>query len=139
MSNKENDRYQWMRETAEHLRAGELGDIDPVAVADWFDEVSNSDRRELISRLRCIIEHRLKLDYVQGGEWERNRRGWQLTVGEQRSQIDILLEESPTLRNRLTPEVLDKAYHAVACNVADAYGVTLPGECLYSYDELLLG
>ena len=57
-----------MRETAEHLRNDEIDEIDPKATADWFDEVRRSDRHEVVSRLRLIIEHRLKLDYVTGPE-----------------------------------------------------------------------
>ena len=55
MVTKENDRYEWMRETAEHLRNDEIDEIDPKATADWFDEVRRSDRHEVVSRLRLII------------------------------------------------------------------------------------
>ena len=106
MATKETDRYEWMRDTAQHLRHGELAELDPVAMADWFDEVSNSDRREVHSRLRCIIEHRLKLDYVKGADLDRNRRGWDLTVTEQTAQLDSIFDESPSLRRHLTPELL---------------------------------
>ena len=73
MVTKENDRYEWMRETAQHLRNDELDQIDPEATADWFDEVRRSDRHEVVSRLRLIIEHRLKLDYVTGPEFARKQ------------------------------------------------------------------
>ena len=89
MVNKELDRYEWMRETAQHLRSGELSEIDPIAVADWFDEVSGSDRREVTSRLRRIIEHRLKLDYVTGPDLERNRRDWGVTIDEQTDSLRV--------------------------------------------------
>jgi hypothetical protein len=137
MVTKEQDRYEWMRETAQHLRADELAALDPVAMADWFDEVSNSDRREVVSRLRCIIEHRLKLDYVTGPDLERNRRGWDVTIGEQTGQLESIFAESPSLRGHLTPELLAKTYASVRSNVATAYEVEPPTECPYRYAHLL--
>jgi hypothetical protein len=137
MVSKDTDRYEWMRETAQHLRNDELADLDPVAMADWFDEVSNSDRREVISRLRCIIEHRLKLDHVTGPEFERNRRGWDVTLSEQTGQLEIIFEESPSLRRHLTPELLTKLYASVRRSVGKAYGINPPAECPYGYPQLL--
>ena len=126
-----------MRETAEHLRNDEIDEIDPKATADWFDEVRRSDRHEVVSRLRLIIEHRLKLDYVTGPELARNRRGWGLTVGEQKGQLTIMFDESPSLRNLLTPELLQKTYSSVRENVARVYEVDPPVECPYGFEELL--
>ena len=137
MVSKDTDRYEWMRETAQHLRDDELAQLDPVAMADWFDEVSNSDRREVISRLRCIIEHRLKLDHVTGPELERNRRGWDVTLIEQTEQLEGIFEESPSLRRHLTAELLAKAYASVRRSVVKAYGINPPAECPYSYSQLL--
>ena len=137
MVNKELDRYEWMRETAQHLRSGKLSEIDPVAVADWFDEVSGSDRREVASRLRRIIEHRLKLDYVTGPDLERNRRGWNITINEQTAQMQSIFDESPSLRGQLTQEFLEKTYASVRRGVAEAYDVQPPEVCPYTYAELI--
>jgi len=137
MVNKELDRYEWMRETAQHLRSGELSEIDPVAVADWFDEVSGSDRREVTSRLRRIIEHRLKLDYVTGPDLDHNRRGWDVTIIEQTGQLESIFEESPSLRRQLTQELLEKTYASVRRSVAKAYEVKPPEACPYTYADLL--
>ena len=139
MVTKDNDRYAWMRETAQHLRHDELAALDPAAMADWFDEVSNSDRREVISRLRSIIEHRLKLDYVTGPELERNRRGWDLTISEQAAQLSIMFDESPSLRGLFSAELLAKTYASVRHNVANAYSFNPPAECPYGYSDLLEG
>jgi hypothetical protein len=137
MVTKENDRYEWMRETAEHLRNKEFDEIDPVATADWFDEVSGSDRREVRSRLAVLIEHRLKLDYVKGLELARNRRGWLKTARLQRRELPGMFEESPSLRNLLTHELLQKTYASVRLDVAEVYEVDPPAECPYGYEELL--
>lgn len=134
---KEEDRYRWMRETAEQFRAGGVTEIDLDAVADYFDEVSNSDRREVVSRLRRIIEHRLKLDHVSGPELERNRRGWEKTIREQLMQIGDVFDESPSLRKILTPELLTKSYMAVRNDVAEIYEVDPPAGCPYTYAQLL--
>jgi hypothetical protein len=137
MVSKDTDRFGWMRETAQHLRNGELAVLDFEAIADWFDEVSNSDRREVVSRLRCIIEHRLKLDYVTGPDLERNRRGWDVTVSEQAGQLESIFDESASLRRHLTPELLAKTYASVRRSVAKAYGINPPTDCPYGYPQLL--
>jgi len=132
MATKDIDRYEWMRDTAQHLRSGELAALDPVAMADWFDEVSNSDRREVNSRLARLIEHRLKLDYVTGPELERNERGWDLTVSEQVRELASIFDESPSLRNHLTPKLLHDTYSRVAPVIARVYKVSLPDLCPYT-------
>jgi hypothetical protein len=137
MATKDVDRYEWMRDTAQQLRSGEFAALDFEAMADWFDEVSNSDRREVVSRLRCLIEHRLKLDHVTGPELDRNRRGWGVTLNEQTAQLESMFDESPSLRRHLTPELLAKSYASVRRSVANVYGVQPPAECPYTYAELI--
>jgi Domain of unknown function DUF29 len=139
MVTKDLDRYEWMQETARNMRLGELRKIDPGAIADWLDEMSKSDAREVRNRLACLIEHRLKLGYVTGPELERNRRGWELTTNEQLRQLDDIFDESPSLRNQFTPELLSRTYHRVSKDVARVYEVKLPVECPYTYAELING
>ena len=50
-----------------------------------------------------------------------------------------MFDESPSLRNLLTPELLQKTYSSVRENVSGAYEVDPPVECPYGYEELLEG
>lgn len=136
MEQTTSDRYQSMRESAQRLRASE--EVDLSTVADWLDEMSGSDRREVVARLRRIIEHRLKLDYISGPELTRNQRGWRKTIRQQVAQIGDIFDESPSLRRQLTPELLAKSYAVERKDVAEIYEVNLPVDCPYTYAQLWL-
>jgi hypothetical protein len=55
-------------------------------------------RHELRSRISIIIEHLLKLDHSPATD---PRGGWMETVARERSQIEPLLDESPSLRREV--------------------------------------
>lgn len=60
--------------------------------------MGRSQRRELRSQLATIIEHLLKLQYSNAPE---PRAGWIETIGQERREIERLLEDSPSLRREL--------------------------------------
>jgi DNA-directed RNA polymerase subunit F len=73
----------------------ELLDIDHLV--EEIEGLSRSEKRELRNRLTVLLEHLLKLSYWQS-EKERNARGWLNTIREQRRQIKLLLQDSPSLK-----------------------------------------
>src|SRR5215510_8380102 len=100
MSTPDTDRYDWTCRTVRELRAGDVRNIDLSAVADYLDEMSRSDAREVRNRIVRIIEHRLKLDHVTGQTLEWNQRGCKVTIGEQQSELRAVFEESPACGER---------------------------------------
>ena len=96
------DFFLWSKEQAEALRAAARGatnqPIDWENVAEEIESLGRSDRRELHSQIRRIIEHLLKLEYSLAID---PRSGWIESIGDARNQIDVLLEESPSLRSRV--------------------------------------
>ena len=63
------------------------------------------DRRELISRMGVLIAHLLKWQYQPS----KRSDSWTDTIEEQRSQIELLLADSPSLRHFLV-EALHKGH-----------------------------
>src|ERR1035438_9493947 len=94
----EQDFALWAEETARLLRAGALDDLDIENLAEEIESMGRKDRRELRSRLKVLLSHLLKWriqpDHRSGGSWRS-------TIAIQRSDIEQLLEESPSLRSRL--------------------------------------
>lgn len=122
-------------ETARRLRAGEP--VDRVAVAEEIEQMGRSDARELDSRITQILEHLLKLRLARGAILDLNSRGWNASIARQRGELMSLLDESPSLKRRLTVKLVEKCYRTAADVVAAEYEVEPPGECPFSPRDIL--
>ena len=143
----EQDFYGWTQEQARALRArGEQGANPPVDwanVAEEIESLGQSDRREVISRLRAIIRHLLKLQCSPAAE---PRPGWKRTVTLQRIEIADVLDASRSLRREL-PALIGQAAEGAIRLAADdlaEYGETaaachakLLGVSHYTPEQLL--
>lgn len=129
------DRHAWAVETARRLRAGEP--VDAAAVAEEIEQMSRSDAHELRSRITQILEHLLKLDIPDAALLQKNSRGWRGSIARQRIEIADLLEESPSLKAQLTPELLAKCYRNAVRVVETEYGVKCSDECAFGFEHVL--
>jgi len=102
------DLVLWAKDQARALRdAGHAGTnlpIDWENVAEEIESLGKSQGRELASRIRTILVHLLKL---QGSPATEPNAGWRETIQEQRSEIEAVLADSPSLRPTI-PSVIDK-------------------------------
>ena len=89
------DFYAWTWEQARLLRAGEFSQIDIENVAEELESMGRSDKREIDSRLEVLLTHLLRWRVQVGFR----SRSWSGTIREQRSRIEDLLAESPSLRS----------------------------------------
>jgi hypothetical protein len=98
----EEDFVRWTEEQSRALReASQSGvnlPLDWENLAEEIDDLGRSVRHELRSRISTIIEHLLKLEYSPATD---PRRGWMETIARERSQIEPLLDESPSLRREI--------------------------------------
>lgn len=96
------DLVLWSEEQARALRAaanaGWNAPIDWENVAEEIESLGRSDRRALASHIAIVIEHLLKL---QGSAAPEPARGWKDTIRRARTEIERLLEESPSLRREV--------------------------------------
>ena len=92
----------WAESRARALRdAGRAGTnlpIDWENVAEEIEAFGRLQARELVSRIRTILVHLLKL---QASPATEPRAGWRETIAEQRVEIERVLEDSPSLRQRI--------------------------------------
>jgi hypothetical protein len=131
----ERDFYAWALHNAQLLYEGQLSEIDRIHIAEELESMGHRDKRELISRLIVLITHLLKWQFQP----ERRSKSWKNTLFEQRSQLQLILEDSPSLKYQLDERV-NKAYLnalKTAMNETDLPKSTFPSDCPYTLEQLL--
>lgn len=105
----EQDFHLWLEGQKKAVAARDTSAIDWDNLAEEIDGLGLSEKRELRNRLKRLYHHLLKW-HLQPG---RRSHSWQTTIGEQRSEIAELLNDSPSLR-RFLVETQPRAY-ALGC------------------------
>jgi hypothetical protein len=101
----EDDFVAWLEDQARYTRHGEIDALDLENIAEELEGIARSDRRDVRNRLTRLLTHLPKC-------WMRPQRRlveWLGTTAQQRSQIAMLLEDSPSLRTYPT-QTLDRCY-----------------------------
>ncbi len=108
----------WYQRQADLLRAGRFDEIDLGNLIEELEVSVRNLRRELSSRLEVLIMHLLKCQF----QHDRISRGWLGTLGEQRSEIDKLLADNPSLAPGVM-QVATKVYPRAARRAATDTGL----------------
>lgn len=135
MSTYETDFHQWIEEQSDLLRTGQLTQLDVTHLIEELESMSARERRELINRLAVLLAHLLKWDYQP----ERRSTSSRLTINERRRQLALLLEDSPSLQQRL-PDFLPRSYRNATRAAMEETGFLkspFPERCAYSIAEIL--
>src|SRR4029077_12554073 len=89
----------WSKQQAEALRAAARGatnqPIDWENVAEEIDSWARSEKRELKSQIRRVIEHLLKLEHSRASD---PRRGWIDSIDDARNEIEVVLGDRQSLK-----------------------------------------
>ncbi|QTA92638.1 DUF29 domain-containing protein [Desulfonema magnum] len=131
----EKDFYIWTQKNARLIREGKFSETDMENIAEEIEAMGRRDKRELVSRLAVLLTHLLKWQY----EADFRSKSWKSTIVTQRSEIDSLLQDSPSLRHKLN-ERIDSAYSRAKNAAAAETGLsvrTFPETCPYSQEEIL--
>lgn len=133
----ETDYYAWTQDQAARLRAGLPADQQHIA--EELDQMGRSNKRELKNLAQRIMEHLLKISLIGGLDTQH----WKAEMIGFRQQLQDLFEESPSLRNQLTAELLERCYSKALERLRVEYGAERfrfqPDRCPYSPDALLAG
>ena len=120
----------WLEETIAQLKRGDLQNIDIEHLVEELEGLAGRDKRELKSRLQTLLYHILKRIYVN---LPNEFNGWQRTIREQRKELRLLLETSPSLKSILL-ESFDPIYQKALKDIREDYGsVTFPE--IWPYDR----
>jgi hypothetical protein len=93
----DDDLHGWAIEQAAHLRTGRIDLIDWKNLAEELEGMARSEYRALESALRVLLLHLLKWD----AQPAFRSKSWLLSVEEQHSRYERLLEDSPSLKQHL--------------------------------------
>ncbi len=129
------DFFLWTQYQAALLRQGQLTAIDAVNLAEEIDSMGKRDRRALTSHLINLLLHLLKSDYQP----ERRGSAWQLSIRNARQEIELILNDSPSLRQQLAAFV-EIAYPIARRNAADETQLpllTFPEQCLLTIEQII--
>ena len=113
------DFYGWTQEQATKLRKLLVErsnlDLDIENILEEIDSLGRSNYHQLVSRLEEIAIHLLKLHYSTLLEYERL---WKNSVRGQRTRIEKLLRQNPSLRPRIG-EALEEGYEDALRHFSD--------------------
>lgn len=125
------DFAQWCEVTVAQLKTRDLQALDFEHLIEEVEGLANRDRKELESRLRVLLAHLLKRIYVAS---PHDYRGWENTIEEQRSELELLLKHSPSLRQYLA-DVFDDSWRYALKRVHKDYPqVEFPEQWPFSRD-----
>lgn len=132
----DSDFHAWALRNARLLRAGRLDELDVEHIAEELESMGASERRELLSRMQVLMVYLLKQQYQPS----RRGKSWRLTINHQRTAIERLLEQSPSLARLFDAANLAKVYRKAVRDAVietDLVAHLFPADCPYSLDELL--
>ena len=141
----EEDFVLWAETQAGALRraadAGSNLPLDWRNLAEEIESLGRAERRELKSRIGNLTEHLLKLELSSASQ---PRAGWLETVGRERREIELLLEDSPSLRGEvagIASAIWPRAVKSVGEVLAERGEVSLTsreiGATGYTVEQLL--
>ena len=112
------DFVRWTEEQAAALRRAKGSNLplDWENLAEEIESLGKSDRRELRSQITRILRHLLKLEASPAKE---PRAGWRTTIREARSEIEAVLEDSPSLRQEAAALIKKQIRAAAELAVGD--------------------
>lgn len=131
------DFYAWTQQQAALLRDQKTPALDYANLAEEIESLGRSEKRELGNRLHILVMHLLKWRYQPQGHAESH--SWEDTIWHQRTQIMLLLEESPSLRREI-PVRLARHYPLARRDAARETRLplaTFPETCLWTVEQIL--
>lgn len=135
VSGYESDLVLWFEKQAAYLRNKQFEQLDLDKLIEELEAMAGRDRRELKSRIEVLVMHLLKCQFQP----EKKSGSWRSSIREQRSEIAILLEQSPSLKTHVGPYSL-KAFERAVKRAADETELpssAFPSALPYSPDQLL--
>ena len=129
----EQDYSQWAETMADLLSSGSFTQLDIENLVEEVRDLSKRERDSLLSSIRLIIHHLLKLDYQP----QLRSRSWLVTVQRERSNVADYLADSPSLKIYMTEEYLGKIYKKAKLDAIAETGLDMPEVCPYTVGDVV--
>ncbi len=130
----ETDFYAWTQEQVSLLKAQKWDEVDTGNLIEEIESLGRKERQELRNRLGVLLGHLLKWQFQS----EKRSSSWLGTIREQRVQIKLLLEDSPSLKPYLN-EIFLVAYElglALAIRETQLGEQIFPEQCPYTPEQV---
>lgn len=131
------DFVKWTQAQADLLKEGHLDKLDIVNLIEEIESLGRSDKRALKSHLIILLQHLLKEKYQP--EMMENSNSWKSSINNSKMEIELILEDSPSLKKELN-KMLPKAYSHARVNASietDLDEKIFPEECPWEIQEIL--
>ena len=131
----ETDFYDWTQKQVSLLKTQQWEQLDTVNLIEEIETLGRRERQELRNRLGILLGHLLKWQFQP----EKRSNSWLGTIREQRVQIKLLLQDSPSLKPYLD-EVFFSVYElglALAIRETELGENVFPEICPYTLDQTL--
>jgi len=131
----ETDFNLWIEQTVKQLQRGQLQELDVENLIEEVASMGRSDKREVYSRLRVLLLYLLKWQYQPA----KQTGSWIATIDEQRSQLQLILRDSPSLKPYLQDQLAD-CYQSARQGAAKETHLaiaTFPLECPFTEAQML--
>jgi hypothetical protein len=125
----------WIEQTVNQLKNGNLKDLDIKNLVEEIESMGRSDKREIYSRLKVLLIHLLKWKYQPS----KKTSSWIATINEQRTQINLIFKDSPSLKPYLRDNWQD-CYQDARIDAATETFLpleTFPWECPFTPEQIL--
>ena len=131
----EKDVVVWSIEQAALIRAGRFELLDLENIAEEILDVGKSEQRELANRMALLLAHLLKWQF----QTELRGSSWQRTIKAQRKGVLSRLDETPSLRGKLSDaRWFDMIWSDALAQAANETGLDVsPEVCPWAMDEIL--
>ena len=129
------DFSSWIDQTAQLLREGRWHEIDVSHLIEEVEGLGKSERRGIASQLTRLLLHLLKWQYQP----QRRSDSWLDSITDARTQIELAIEDSPSLRN-YPAEQLEASYQRSRRQAVKQTSVAIsmfPEVCPYSLELVL--
>lgn len=129
------DYQAWLAQTARLIRERRWQELDAEHLADELEDLGKSERRGITSQLPRLLVHLLKWRHQP----ERRTDSWRDSIADARLQIQLAVEDSPSLRP-YPAEQLNDCYQKARRAAAKQTGIALerfPDACPFRLDDIL--
>ncbi|NJR61601.1 MAG: DUF29 domain-containing protein [Cyanobacteria bacterium CRU_2_1] len=129
------DFSSWIDQTAQLLREHRWHEIDVPHLIEEIEDLGKSERRGIASQLTRLLLHLLKWQYQP----QRRSDSWLDSITDARTQIELAIEDSPSLRS-YPAEQLEESYQRACRQAAKQTSIEIsvfPDMCPYSLELVL--
>lgn len=132
---QQTDLSLWIDQTVQLLRDRRWREIDVDQLIEEIESLGRSERRAISSQLTRLLLHLLKWQYQP----QRRSDSWLDSITDARTQIELAIADSPSLKNyRL--EQLEDSYQRARRQAAKQTNLdlsTFPVQCPYPLESVL--